>query len=509
MDLDLIRLISAGIFVCIGTLGNSLSVITVSNKHCKRSSYTVYLAALAIADTLILYTVALIYSGIGLTVTSLLYCKLHLFLLGLFSSVSIWLIVILALERAFVVYYPFKAKSVCKPKNAFITTALLVVFFIAYNSHFIYGMQMQSGGSQIGDSHEPSLDTNAYINSGKNENTSLPSLKETVFGSINNDDNSSTIDKIHGLFSRKEITATESIVTDQKRDITDHPLAIGCNSMKTKSGNHSLSAPDCRQFMNQTTFNKNGDCKPSGWNSSQLGDQKLATVCNSTKLKSVGQQSKSLPSNECNSSGLRDNNTMTLLPIVFKDNCTLNNRIGDDSPAENLILNSTIMATKRDEGNDSLMITTFCGFIDQSYREFYRHWTMLENISYFWLPLLIIVTANTATWIKVYRSSRGNLTSMAAMTLRRTRHVLILTSLISVGFIIFVSPITILLLVEAFLVDDFKYPLYNEKYRAVLQLIAESLYLCNHSLNFFLYILSGKRFRNSLKAAFCKPASSR
>ena len=267
MDLDLIRLILAGIFLCVGTVGNILAVISVTNKYCKKSSYTVYIAALAITDLLALYTLVISSRhletlGINLTATSPLYCKLHLFLTGLFSGVSIWLIVVLALERTFVVYFPFKAKSACKPRNAFITTASLVICFTAYSSHYLYGMQIQSGIRANGDLLKPSFDSNASTNFGRNENASLPPFTEAVSHSLNkdninndNDDNNndddyydyengSTIEELLGRFYRTEITTSRPAVTviGPGRDTTDHPLTIAENSTDTTTGNNSISS---------------------------------------------------------------------------------------------------------------------------------------------------------------------------------------------------------------------------------------------------------------------------
>ena len=141
--------------------------------------------------------------------------------------------------------------------------------------------------------------------------------------------------------------------------------------------------------------------------------------------------------------------------------------------------------------------------MDQSYIDFYRVWVIAENVVFFWLPVLIIVPANIATWIKVNRSSRKCLSGPTAQMIRRTRHVLILTSLISAGYLIFVIPGNALFLWEVLQAENFTYPLYNGKVWAVLQLISECLYMCHHGCNFFLYILSGKRFRKTLKVALC------
>ena len=407
MNLDLVRLILVLIFVCVGTVGNILSIITVSNKHCKKSSYTVYLAGLAIADLLALYNIVLTYSyedslGINLKATSALYCKLHFFLTGVFSGVSIWLVVVLALERTFVVYFPFKARSFCKPKNAFIVTALLVAFFVAFDSHYVYGMRIQSGHmiSADGDSLNPSFDSNASSSVGRNENVSLPPFTESISDSFNNDDG-------------------EGATTDEI---------------------------------------------------------------------------------------LRDDETTSLPINILQDKIARFNSL-----TESLDLNHTESTPmlRNQYNDDNNLITNFCGFVGESYTNFYRSWTMVENMFYFFLPVSSIVTANIATWTKVNRSSSKSLTSVAALTLRRTRHVLILTSLISVGFVVFITPITVIYLVQAYLAEDFTYPINNKETWAVIELIGRSLYLGNHSFNFFMYILSGKRFRESLKAAFCKSASQK
>ena len=197
-----------------------------------------------------------------------------------------------------------------------------------------------------------------------------------------------------------------------------------------------------------------------------------------------------------------DDGTTPLLSNNTKPTPMPHNHGYDDTTS---FLHNHTKSTTTPRNQDAVnLATTMCGFVDQSYVDFYRVWSVIDSIFYFWLPVPIIVTANIATWIKVYRLSRESLTSTTALTIRRTRHVLILTSLISVGFLIFVTPLTVVLLIEGVLADDINYPLYNGETWDLLQLISEGLYLCNHSFNFFLYILSGKRFRNSLKAAFCK-----
>ena len=244
MDLNTIWLILTVIFLSFGTIGNILSIITLTNKHCKKSSYTVYLTGLAIADTLALYmfvyTVNAQKGNFGvynLVTKSALFCKLHFALLSLFCCVSVWLIVILALERAFSVFFPFKAKTVCKPKNAFIVTASIVAFYTVFYSHYLYGMQLQS----VVGLNDNSLVSNASINVSRNDNVSLPQLdinsngsnKNVIYDENDNGTKCHTIDDENDPFVQTEMSTIEEMITE---DPMNHSFPIDCNPMEDKSG---------------------------------------------------------------------------------------------------------------------------------------------------------------------------------------------------------------------------------------------------------------------------------
>ena len=184
-----------------------------------------YLTGLAIADTLALYmfvyTVNAQKGNFGvynLVTTSALFCKLHLALLGIFGCISVWLIVILALERAFSVFFPFKAKTVCKAKNAFIVTAFIVAFFSVFYSHYIYGMQLQSAIGQTNNSPA----SNAPVNVSRNGNVNLPqfdinnngSNKDVTDDETDNGTSCHTIDDKNDPSLRREIATTEEMITE-------------------------------------------------------------------------------------------------------------------------------------------------------------------------------------------------------------------------------------------------------------------------------------------------------
>lgn len=130
--------------IAVGTIGNMLSIAAVTNRRCKKSSFTVYLAALAISDTLVLYTFALntwlryvFEKDIARSGTAM--CKLYYFAVFLFPHMSSWLIVLLTVERTFATYFSQKYKLISGAKTGCITVAVLFMVLFALNSHLIYG----------------------------------------------------------------------------------------------------------------------------------------------------------------------------------------------------------------------------------------------------------------------------------------------------------------------------------------------------------------------------------
>ena len=134
---------------------------------------------------------------------------------------------------------------------------------------------------------------------------------------------------------------------------------------------------------------------------------------------------------------------------------------------------------------------TVCGFVDQDYKQFfYTIWNKTHFIIYFCLPISIIILGNSAIVIKVYRSSTSVTVGQSNILRYRTRQVFLITFLISVAFVILVPPLPMLFFIAP--VD-------------VLQPISAVFYnmlFLNHAINFFLYVLSGSRFRKDLKDAF-------
>ena len=549
MDVSFNRTIIIPIFIFIGIVGNILSIITVSNKHCKKSSYTVLLTALAIADLLTLVFVisdrwAIETFNIPMTVIGPVYCKLNMFFASLFPAMSTWTIVLLAIERTFCIYRPTQAKSVCKPKNALKTLAVLVVILLGCSSHLIYGGKLGIRRDHVKPNHSINAtkrlernDTDQFFC--KDLITSSKSISEDKNKTIDdgiktftpNGCKSNGILKINGssLNARSPDSDTQSSTnrcTLSRMNENDTfiwaPPASNGNSTDTLNDDFLQSGHTGRFIAiddDNSTSIENGENYHSGHierltaydgNSTDIGvvetDQSEHTgrpavdENNSTYVKHGDLDKSGTPSPPTLNSTDTEQNVLPSQSgevTVTRDYTASATQPQKNEPESD---NTSILSTSHDHQDKAT-----CVFVSQNYINFYRIFILFDGMLQFCIPVALLICCNTATWIKVYRISHGPLIKTTSQNLRRTWHVIIVTSLIRITFILFVSPLTILYVLEPQMDEDIQYALFNDKNRAVYEFIAECFYLCNPTCNFFLYIISGKRFRNSLKTVFCKP----
>ena len=154
---------------------------------------------------------------------------------------------------------------------------------------------------------------------------------------------------------------------------------------------------------------------------------------------------------------------------------------------------SLVLVQANNSTNNATQVT--CGFINAAYKDFYyRFWNMINFVVYFAIPFIVIVVGNTLTTYSVYKSFRSidSMTeSSANSTIRKkARNVFLITLLVSIAFVVLVTPLPLLFLFNR--VNTMEFP-------AALFVHMLSL---NHSINFLLYIMSGSRFRGDLKTAF-------
>ena len=108
------------------------------------------------------------------------------------------------------------------------------------------------------------------------------------------------------------------------------------------------------------------------------------------------------------------------------------------------------------------------------------------------LPSVIIIMGNTAIVIKAKRSRRqiAPTTSSTQSTNNTSRHLIVITLLISSAFLVFTVPVFAALSITSVAFDDT-----NDAQRQFVYSVALSLQNMNFATNFYLYILSGRRFR--------------
>ena len=134
------------VIVLTGLVGNVLTLITVLNKHSKKTSFTVILAALAICDSAYLVCWFKPWlentNGVSLENSGIVWCKLIWYLLFTLPHISVWLVTVLAAERAFSVYFPLKVKTLCVTKTGIIIAATIVALFAVTDLHLMFGFTL-------------------------------------------------------------------------------------------------------------------------------------------------------------------------------------------------------------------------------------------------------------------------------------------------------------------------------------------------------------------------------
>ena len=120
----------------------------MSSKSLQQTTTGLLFIVLAIMDTIVLW--------VGLLRQWLVYafkiqdvrlvadasCKLHTFLVYWISHLASWLLVCIACERFFVVFYPFRAKRVASKRNALLFVLLIAFILFATNVQLLWSVEL-------------------------------------------------------------------------------------------------------------------------------------------------------------------------------------------------------------------------------------------------------------------------------------------------------------------------------------------------------------------------------
>lgn len=115
------------VLVCLGTIGNCLSVCVLHRTDMKRSSSSFYLAALAASDTALL--LSLIVPWLDFfdvhVLDRMTLCKFIIYFPTLCSFLSAWFVVAFTVERFIAVRFPLRRQRMCTVARAKTTVAAL------------------------------------------------------------------------------------------------------------------------------------------------------------------------------------------------------------------------------------------------------------------------------------------------------------------------------------------------------------------------------------------------
>ncbi|KAF5406442.1 G-protein coupled receptor [Paragonimus heterotremus] len=151
--MDYIILFIAPVILLVGTVGNFLSFILL----CRRSKFNpatyFYLAVLALVDQGVLFIGLLrkwtdTLSGSRLEDRHWLLCKSLNFTGITTSYLSVWIIVVVTVERAMVIILPFQVSHSQRTRRARIVLSSMIVLFSLISSHFFFTLDVVSESIQ-------------------------------------------------------------------------------------------------------------------------------------------------------------------------------------------------------------------------------------------------------------------------------------------------------------------------------------------------------------------------
>ncbi|XP_046381339.1 neuromedin-U receptor 2-like [Haliotis rufescens] len=133
------------ILLVFGTVGNVLSIVVLTKKTMRKSSVSIYLTCLAVADLLALYSGLLrqwiIYTfKVDIRELHPVICKVNTWLLYVSLDLSAWILVSVTVERAISVWLPHRVKVICTKNVLAVNILVLVIILMSVNGHFLFGI---------------------------------------------------------------------------------------------------------------------------------------------------------------------------------------------------------------------------------------------------------------------------------------------------------------------------------------------------------------------------------
>ncbi|CAF1028063.1 unnamed protein product [Rotaria sordida] len=133
----------------IGTTCNTLTFVVMRRGRMRHSSSCFYMAALAIADTFVLWIgcfnrwLELLEKQRPILACNMC-CKLGTFAFFFFADCSVWITVAMTFERYIAVSQPLRASQICTIKRARYILLNILIIFLLINAHFLWTFHLSS-----------------------------------------------------------------------------------------------------------------------------------------------------------------------------------------------------------------------------------------------------------------------------------------------------------------------------------------------------------------------------
>ncbi|CAF0808332.1 unnamed protein product [Adineta steineri] len=143
-----IEIVTLPILIIFGSICNITTFIVMRRRRMRVSSTCFYMAALAVTDTLVLWTGCLnqwfyLIQIPTVVANSNFTCKLVSFLFVFFADASVWIIVCMSFERYFAVSHPLRASQMCTTKRAKWVLLVLFIVFLLIDGHFLLTLELE------------------------------------------------------------------------------------------------------------------------------------------------------------------------------------------------------------------------------------------------------------------------------------------------------------------------------------------------------------------------------
>lgn len=140
------------VLVLIGTCGNILNIIILS--RLRKYSTSVFLIMLAVAELLSLWVTVVpvtIYALTSIFIDDLveLMCRLREWITYTSGAFSLWVLVLLNIERIVRIKTPIFARNKLTPRNTFIIGCVTLIVIATLNAHIIFGLTLEANSDPV------------------------------------------------------------------------------------------------------------------------------------------------------------------------------------------------------------------------------------------------------------------------------------------------------------------------------------------------------------------------